>query len=147
MIVDQKENNAVLTESTENTEIEMDINDITYKVRGAIFEVHKTLGPGLFESVYEAALLYELKKLGLNVKSQIGLPVQYKEAILDVGFRIDILVEDTVVIELKSVDSLMNVHKKQLLTYLKLSGKKLGLLVNFNESILVDRVSLIRIIN
>jgi len=125
----------------------MDINDLTYKIRGAIFKVHKTLGPGLLESVYEAALVYELMQLGLKVFSQIGLPVTYDGILLELGFRIDILVEDSVIIEIKSVETLHDVHKKQVLTYLKLSDKKIGILVNFNVSSLTDKESLIRIIN
>ena len=125
----------------------MDINDLTYKIRGAIFKVHKTLGPGLLESVYEAALVYELMQIGLKVLSQIGLPVNYDGILLELGFRIDILVEDSVIIEIKSVETLHDVHKKQLLTYLKLSNKRIGILVNFNVSSLTDKESLIRIIN
>jgi GxxExxY protein len=125
----------------------MEINDLTYKIRGAIFEVYKTLGPGLLESVYEAALASELIALGLVIQTQVALPVIYKENKLELGFRIDILVENQVIIEIKSVDALHDVHKKQLLTYLKLSDKKLGILVNFNVSSLEDKVSLIRIIN
>jgi|SRR6186713_3205763 len=125
----------------------MDINDLTYKIRGAIFKVHKTLGPGLLESVYEAALVYELMQIGLKVLSQIGLPVNYDGILLELGFRIDILVEDSVIIEIKSVETLHDVHKKQLLTYLKLSDKRIGILVNFNVSSLTDKESLIRIIN
>jgi len=125
----------------------MDINDLTYKIRGAIFKVHKTLGPGLLESVYEAALVYELMQIGLKVLSQIGLPVNYDGVLLELGFRIDILVEDSVIIEIKSVETLHDVHKKQILTYLKLSNKRIGILVNFNVSSLTDKESLIRIIN
>ena len=125
----------------------MDVNDLTYKIRGAIFKVHKTLGPGLLESVYEAALVYELMQIGLKVLSQIGLPVNYDGILLELGFRIDILVEDSVIIEIKSVETLHDVHKKQLLTYLKLSDKRIGILVNFNVSSLTDKESLIRIIN
>ena len=125
----------------------MDINDLTYKIRGAIFKVHKTLGPGLLESVYEAALVYELMQIGLKVLSQIGLPVNYDGILLELGFRIDILVEDSVIIEIKSVETLHDVHKKQILTYLKLSNKRIGILVNFNVSSLTDKESLIRIIN
>jgi GxxExxY protein len=101
----------------------------------------------LFESVYGAALIYELLQLGLNVKSQVGLPVIYNGVKLEVGFRIDIIVEDLVIIEVKSIELLLDVHKKQLLTYFKLSGKKVGLLVNFNMSTLINKESLIRIIN
>lgn len=125
----------------------MELNDLTYKIRGAIYKVHSTLGPGLLESVYEAALMYEISESGLLVRSQVGLPVQYNNVRLELGFRLDILVEDTVIIEIKSIETLLDVHKKQLLTYLKLSGKKLGILVNFNVSSLTDKVSLIRIIN
>ena len=125
----------------------MDLNDLTYKIRGAIFKVHSSLGPGLLESVYEAALAYELMQLGLKVASQVGLPVNYNNIKLELGFRIDIIVEDSVIIEVKSIEALHDVHKKQMLTYLKLSGKKIGLLVNFNVSSLKDKESLIRIIN
>lgn len=125
----------------------MEINDITFKIRGAIFTVHKELGPGLLESVYEAALAYELDKCGLSFKTQIGVPVTYKGENLDIGFRLDIIVEETVIIELKSIEAIHGVHYKQLLTYLRLAKKPLGILVNFNVSSLVDKVSLIRIIN
>ena len=125
----------------------MKLNDISYKIRGAIFTVHNELGPGLLESVYEAALAYELAELGLDVKTQLGIPVNYKTQRLELGFRLDILVNDTVIIEIKSVETLHGVHKKQLLTYLKLSGKSLGILVNFNVAKLIDKENLIRIIN
>ena len=124
----------------------MELNDLTYQIRGAIYKVHSSLGPGLFESVYEAALIYELMEMNLNVKSQLGLPVHYNNIVLELGFRIDILVEDQIIIEIKSVTELKDVHKKQMTTYLKLSGMKVGILVNFNVSSLVDKVSLIRII-
>ena len=125
----------------------MEINDLTYLIRGAMFKVHSTLGPGLFESVYEAALHYELLQEGLDVKVQLGLPVHYNNILLELGFRVDLLVEDLVIVEIKSVQELKDVHKKQLTTYLRLSGKKIGILVNFNVSSLVDKISLIRIIN
>jgi GxxExxY protein len=125
----------------------MELNDLTYKIRGAVFTVHNTLGPGLLESVYEAAMIYELKQMGLNVQSQVGIPVNYNGVMLEIGFRADIIVENTVILEIKSIETLHDVHKKQLLTYLKLSGMKLGLLINFNVSSLVDKESLIRIIN
>jgi GxxExxY protein len=125
----------------------MDVNELTYLIRGACFEVHKELGPGLFESVYEAALIFELKTLGLVVDSQIDLPVLYKNNELGLGFRIDILVENKIVLEIKSVESLKNVHKKQILTYLRLAEKKVGYLVNFNAEILKDKESIIRVIN
>jgi GxxExxY protein len=125
----------------------MDIHDLSYKIRGAIYTVYKELGPGLFESVYEAALMYELQSIGLQAQNQVTLPVFYKGIQLDLGFRLDILVDNQVVIEIKSVESLHKVHKKQLLNYLKLSHKKLGFLVNFNVDLLVDKESLVRIIN
>lgn len=125
----------------------MELNDLTYKIRGAIFTVFNELGPGLLESVYEAALAYELNEIGLNTKTQLHLPVVYKDVRLELGYRIDILVENSIVIEVKSVETLHAVHKKQLLTYLKLSAKKLGILVNFNSAKLIDKENLIRIIN
>ncbi len=125
----------------------MDINELTYSIRGAIFKVHQTLGPGLLESVYEAALLYELREKNLKAVSQVGLPVDYNGIHLELGFRIDILVEESVIIEIKSIESIRDIHKKQLLTYLRLSDKKIGILVNFNVSSLKDKESLIRIIN
>ena len=110
----------------------MEENDITYKIRGCIFNVYNNLGPGLFESVYEAALLYELNKAGLKAKNQVELAVHYDDVLLDVAFRIDILVEESVLIELKSVEELSKVHYKQVVTYLKLSDISIGILVNFN---------------
>lgn len=107
-------------------------NEISYIIRGAVFKVYNKIGPGLLESAYEAALAYEIRKEGLEVKTQLGLPFKYEEIKLDVGYRIDLLVENMVIIEIKSVDELADVHYKQLLTYLKLSDKRLGMLVNFN---------------
>lgn len=107
-------------------------NELSYRIRGALFKIFKTLGQGLLESAYEAVLVYELTQMGLDVTSQVPLPVIYEQIHLDVGYRIDILVENKVIIELKSVEHLTEVHHKQVLTYLKLSGIKLGLLVNFN---------------
>ena len=107
-------------------------NEISYKIRGAIFKVYNALGPGLLESAYEAVLAYELNKMGLDVKTQVPLPLIYEEVKLDVGYRIDILVENKVIIEIKSVEAISEVHHKQIITYLKLTGLKLGLLVNFN---------------
>ncbi len=109
-------------------------NEISYIIRGAIFNVYNKVGPGLLESAYEAALAYELKKEGVNVQTQVGLPFTYEEINLDIGYRLDILVENKVIIEVKSVESLADVHYKQLLTYLKLSDKRLGILVNFNTN-------------
>jgi len=107
-------------------------NEISYKVRGAIFKVFNELGPGLLESAYEAVLMHELLKVGFKVKTQVPLPLVYEDINLNLGYRIDLLLEDKVIIEIKSVENLAEVHHKQVLTYLKLSGLKLGLLVNFN---------------
>lgn len=107
-------------------------NEISYDIHGAIFNVYKNLGPGLLESVYESALAYELIKTGRKVKTQAGLPVKYEDQLMELGFRLDLLVDDLVIVEIKSVEALATVHHKQLLTYLKLTNLKLGLLVNFN---------------
>jgi GxxExxY protein len=107
-------------------------NNISFKIRAGIFKVYNTLGAGLLESAYEAALKYELEQLDLKVQSQVPMPMVYGNVKVDISYRLDLLVEDKVIIELKSVESLHNVHHKQLITYLKLSGKKLGILVNFN---------------
>ena len=110
----------------------MNENEISYLVRKCIFNVYNKLGPGLLESVYQRILIYELEENGLDVKSELILPIVYNEKVFNVNFRIDILVEDKVILELKSVKELEPIHYKQLQTYLKLSGKKLGILVNFN---------------
>lgn len=123
----------------------MEENDLSYNIRGAAFKVHTELGPGLLESVYETALSYELKLKGYDIKNQVGVPMIYADIKMDVGFRLDILVNNLVIVEIKSVDALSDIHHKQLLTYLKLSNKKLGLLINFNSSSLKD--SIVRIVN
>jgi GxxExxY protein len=125
----------------------METNEITYQIRGAAFRVHAALGPGLFESVYEAALKYGLEKSGLKVQRQVGLPMIYKEIKFDLGFRLDLLVEQQIIVEVKSVECLNEVHFKQVMTYLRLSNKQLGLLINFNVKSLEDKISLKRIIN
>lgn len=107
-------------------------NGISYLIWKAAFTIHTTLGPGLLESVYETLLKHELVRAGLSVERQVGLPVLYDGLRLENGFRMDIVVKKSVVVELKSVETLLEVHHKQLLTYLKLSGHKLGLLINFN---------------
>ncbi len=107
-------------------------NEISYKVIGICLELHKTLGPGLLESVYEQALAYDLREAGFLVGTQVPLPVIYKGIRMEAGFRADIIVENKVLIELKSVEVLAPVHFAQTLTYVKLSGLKLGLLINFN---------------
>jgi|SRR5690606_8615851 len=120
-------------------------NEISSKIIGASIEVHKQLGPGLLESTYEMCLGHELKLLGLDVKQQIPLPVIYKDFKLNAGYRIDMIVENKVIVEIKSVDSLAPIHTAQLLTYLKLKDLKLGLLINFNEVKVIDGLK--RIIN
>ena len=120
-------------------------NDLSYIIIGAAMELHKTLGPGLLESVYEAALAYDLRELGIEVKSQVPMPLVYKEIKQDVGYRIDLLVENKVIIEIKSVENLAPVHFSQTLTYLKLSELKLALLINFNTKLLKDGIH--RIVN
>jgi GxxExxY protein len=109
-------------------------NEISYLIRGAIFKIYRELGPGLLESVYELVLSHELTKLGLNIKCQSPLPVIYDNIQLEGGYRIDILVNNKVIVEIKSTENLAEVHHKQVLTYLKLSGLKLALLVNFNTA-------------
>ena len=112
----------------------MNENDISYKIRGVAFEIHKQLGPGLLESVYEEVLFSELVSIGLKVKRQVPIPVVWKGTKLEHGFRADLIIENKVIIEIKSVESIAKVHFKQLATYVKLSNMKLGLLVNFNEA-------------
>jgi GxxExxY protein len=120
-------------------------NEIAKTIVDLCLKIHKILGPGLLESVYEEVLVYELKKLGLAVLRQAGIPVIYEKIKLDIGFKADIIVESKVIVELKSIESLLPVHKKQLLTYLKLTNLKLGLLINFNENLIKNGI--IRIAN
>ncbi len=123
----------------------MEINKITQAIIGAAIEVHKELGPGLLESAYQECLYFELLERGLSVQKELELPVVYKEVQLDCGYRIDLFVENEVIVELKSVKELEDIHIAQTLTYLKLSNKKIGLLINFNETKLMD--GLRRLIN
>ena len=120
-------------------------NELSYKIIGAALEIHKELGPGLLESAYECALEYELIQLGLHVKRQAPMPFFYKEVKQEVGYKTDLIVNDKVIIELKSVEKLAPVHYVQTLTYLKLSGMKLGLLINFNCKVLKSDIH--RIVN
>ena len=124
----------------------MEINQLSSRIIRAAINVHKELGPGLLESVYQACLAIELGEMGLAVKTEVPIPITFRgRKITDQGFQIDLLVEDLIVVELKSVDQVKDVHKKQLLTYLKLTRKPLGLLINFNEVLLKDGIT--RIIN
>jgi GxxExxY protein len=114
----------------------MEFDPLSNRVLGCALEVHKTLGPGLLESVYESALVYELSAAGILAQRQVDVPVAYKEVKLDCGFKVDVLVEKQLIVELKSVESLLPLHEAQLLTYLKLTGCKVGLLINFNVPLL-----------
>ena len=123
----------------------MNENEISHKIIGASIELHKTLGPGLLENAYEKALAYDLKELGLIVDTQVPIDLVYKGLNIENAYKIDILVNDLVIIELKSVEALAPVYFAQTLTYLKLSGKKLGLLINFNTETLKNGIH--RIVN
>ena len=118
----------------------MELNEISGKIIECAIKVHKVLGPGLLESTYEVCLVHELRKLGLRVESQVFLPVIYDGIEIDAGYRIDVLVENAVIVELKSVEQLLPIHEAQLLTYLRLNQKKLGLLINFNVAILKNGI-------
>lgn len=130
--------NFTTTEPAECTERNSD--DLTGAIIGAAIEVHRSLGPGLLESAYEACLLYELQLRGLIVEQQKPLPIFYKDVMLDCGYRLDLVVEGKVIVEIKSVAAIEPIHNAQLLSYLKLSGCKRGLLINFNVKKLVDGV-------
>jgi GxxExxY protein len=124
----------------------MDLNQLSSQVIKAPINVHKTLGPGLLESVYQSCMVIELKDMGLEVQAEVPLPILYRgQKVHEEGFRLDLLVEDTIIAELKSVEKIQDLHKKQLLTYLRLTQKPLGLLINFNEILLKEGIT--RIIN
>ena len=118
----------------------MEINKITEIIIGCAIEVHKKLGPGLLESTYTACLSYELVKAGLYVEQQLAMPLIYKEIHMEIGYRLDFFVENTIVVEIKSIEGLNDVHIAQVLTYLKLSNAKVGLLINFNVLKLTDGI-------
>jgi len=118
----------------------MEMDKLTEKVIGCAIEVHKTLGPGLLESTYERCLAQELSLSNISYKTQVSLPVEYKGTYLDCGYRIDMLIEERLILEIKSVEKVAEIHKAQLLTYMKLSKLKLGLLINFNVKLLKDGV-------
>jgi len=111
---------------------------LTEKVIGCAIEVHRILGPGLLESAYQRCMLFELRKQGLAVETEVPMPVNYKGEIMDCGYRVDMLVEKSLILELKAVDAILPIHQAQLLTYMKLSGIHLGLLINFHQPRLVD---------
>ena len=127
-------------------EVFMELNQLSSQIIKAAIAVHKELGPGLLESVYQSCMVIELSNMGIKVQSEVSLPIFYREQIVhEEGFRLDLLVENTIIVELKSVEKVQDVHKKQLLTYLRLADKPLGLLINFNEALLKDGIT--RIIN
>jgi GxxExxY protein len=134
-----------ITENTEKARCVMTDNELTYEVRGAIYDVYKTLGPGLLESVYEEALSFELQKRGFRVERQVEVPIMYQGNRLKTLLRLDMLVENQIIVELKSVEELQKVHYKQLLTYLRLMDKQVGLLVNFNCDNILSNIK--RVIN
>jgi GxxExxY protein len=123
----------------------MSLNEITARVIGAAIEVHIALGPGLLESAYEECLSQELQLRGISFERQKPLPVEYKGARLDCGYRLDMVVEDRVILELKACDSIEEIHKAQILTYLRLSGLKLGLILNFNVPVMKEGI--VRVVN
>ena len=120
-------------------------NEISFKIIGAALELHKTTGPGLLESAYETALAFDLMNMGLDVKTQVNMPFYYKDVKMNVGYRIDMLVDNKIIVEVKSVENLNEVYFAQILTYLKLSGLNLGLLINFKTKYLKDGIH--RIVN
>jgi GxxExxY protein len=120
-------------------------NEISFKIIGAALELHKTTGPGLLESAYETALAFDLMNMGLDVKTQVNMPFYYKDVKMNVGYRIDMLVDNKIIVEVKSVENLNEVYYAQILTYLKLSGLNLGLLINFKTKYLKDGIH--RIVN
>jgi GxxExxY protein len=120
--------------------IDRPLTELTGVIIGCAVTVHRALGPGLLESSYQACLEYQLALAGLNVRSQLGLPLTYGDVCLDVGYRLDMIVADLVVIEVKSVEKILPIHEAQLLTYLKLSNKHVGLLINFNTERLTDGI-------
>ena len=131
--------------TTENVLEKEESNLLTREIIGAAIEIHKALGPGLLESAYEACLVCELRLKKLKTESQKSMPVFYKDMYLDCGYRADVVVEDQIIVEIKSVNNLAPVHEAQLLSYLKLSNYKIGLLINFNVKILKDGIRRMRI--
>jgi GxxExxY protein len=120
-------------------------NEVARQIVDAAYKIHSTLGPGLLESAYQAVLVYELQRRGLRIEAETPMPVVYEGIQLDVGFRADLIVEEMVIVELKSVEQIVPVHKKQLLTYLRVADKRLGLLINFGAPLIRDGIT--RIVN
>lgn len=125
--------------------LQMDENEISHEFIGLAIDLHRSCGPGLLESAYEAALAHDLRESGFKVRQQVAMPFVYKDVRLDIGYRIDLIINEKVIIEIKSVENLLPVHFSQTLTYLRLSGVKLGLLVNFNSKVLKEGIH--RIVN
>lgn len=123
----------------------MNENELSKIIVDCCYKIHKTLGPGLLESVYLEVLMHELKKAGLKCEKEVGIPVSYEDVKLDLGFRADLIIENLLIVELKAVEKVTPVHKKQLMTYLRLTNMKLGLLVNFNVNLIKDGIE--RIVN
>lgn len=123
----------------------MDLNNVTGAVIDAAIDIHRRLGPGLLESVYQAVLTHELRKRGLQVETEVGIPVEWDGLLLDLGFRADLIVNNQVIVELKSVEKTAPVHRKQVLTYLKVSGRNVGLLLNFGEELMKNGIH--RVVN
>ncbi len=123
----------------------MELNKISELIIGKAIEVHKVIGPGLLESTYEACLKYELSQYGLKVENQKSMPIIYKGITIDNGYRLDMIIEDSVIVELKSIESVLPIHKAQLLSYLRLAGLSLGLLINFNVDVLKNGI--VRVVN
>ena len=123
----------------------MDENELSKIIVNSCFKIHSRLGPGLLESVYEAILFHELNKFGLKVERQKQIPVVWEDIYLDIGFRLDLIIENKVIIEIKSVEQISNVHLKQVLTYLRVTDLKLGLLINFNEALIKNGIK--RVVN
>jgi GxxExxY protein len=122
--------------------MDLDLNELSSKIIQAAINVHKELGPGLLESVYNRCMAIELTNMGIGVQSEVSLPISYKGTLVaDDGFRLDLLIEDAIIVELKSVEAVQAVHKKQLLTYLRLANKPLGLLINFNKSLIKEGIA------
>ena len=128
------------TEVTESTEKGKNVNELTELLIGCAIEVHRTLGPGLLESAYEVCLCCELSLRGIPFKRQVAIPVEYKGVKLDCGYRADLIVASLILVEIKAVDQLAPIHEAQLLSYLKLTGLKVGLLINFNERVLTHGI-------
>lgn len=124
----------------ENDQLKMEAEDLSYNIIGAAIEVHKALGPGLLESAYESCLAYEFSKRGIKFQRQVPLPINYNGVLVDCGYRLDFLIEGSIILELKAVEKLLPIHEAQLMTYVKLSKSILGILINFNVLLLKDGI-------